>query len=92
KQPNNAALALFDMTGNVWEMCWGIYYGDSDLKSHTYQVDSTSYSLTTNDYRVIKGSGYSSTSAKLTSRTQIKAYEIDDDSNVGFRIAQTVSD
>lgn len=77
-------LGIYDMSGNVWEMCWDMYddnyYSSSELTDPTGVTDGFS--------RVNRGGGYNSSDDNCRVANRYHRDETYNDGNLGFRICR----
>jgi formylglycine-generating enzyme required for sulfatase activity len=80
------AFGLYDMHGNVWELCYDVHKGDyykmSPEKDPVYDKDK--------GFRVVRGGGWDCNPEKLRSANRSQRPQDADRHNVGFRVVMTI--
>ena len=84
KAPNR--LGIYDMSGNVFELCWDWYGFYSDGAKTDPMGPGSSGGLMAR--RMMRGGGYSSTAENVSSVSRQPAMPYVKGSNVGFRVAR----
>lgn len=80
---NANELQLFDMSGNVWEWCWDIYYG-----SYPTEDQTNPHGPSSGTYRVLRGGCWGYDASFCTVSNRFRGSATGGYSNFGFRVCR----